>query len=153
MSKETTKEMNQFRSEKGLTLIEVLVSIVILTLVLVSFMTMFTQSAKTNQVSEEIISATYVAQMEMEEMYNKSTTGGLQQTMTDLQTTYPDGFEANPTEGKYKYEKESDGYLIRTRIKREPTDNRLVSVVVEVRSSTDTSKLEAKMETKLLWGN
>ena len=45
--------------ENGLTLIEVVASIVILTLIITTFLMMFLQSAKTNKTSETIIDSTY----------------------------------------------------------------------------------------------
>ena len=59
--------------ESGLSLVEVLASIVILTLLLTTFLMMFLQSAKVNKTSENIIDATYIAQTEMEKIYALST--------------------------------------------------------------------------------
>ena len=58
--------------EGGLSLVEVLASIVILTLLLTTFLMMFLQSAKVNKASEHIIDATYIAQTEMERFYQAS---------------------------------------------------------------------------------
>ncbi len=60
--------------EGGLSLVEVLASVVILTLLLTTFLMMFLQSAKVNKASEHIIDATYIAQTEMENIYALSTT-------------------------------------------------------------------------------
>ena len=64
------------KNEKGISLVEVLASIVILTLLLTTFLMMFVQSAKTNKKSEEIIDATYIAQTEMENIYAVSSNAG-----------------------------------------------------------------------------
>lgn len=64
--------MFEFKKEKGLTLIEVLVSIVLLSLILIMFFSMFIQTAKVNNSSETIIDATYIAQTEMERIYSYS---------------------------------------------------------------------------------
>jgi prepilin-type N-terminal cleavage/methylation domain-containing protein len=63
-------------NEKGLTLIEVLASIVILTIIGVSLLTFFVQSARSNNLSKTILDATYVAQTQIEEInnYNQSST-------------------------------------------------------------------------------
>src|SRR5690625_3684322 len=63
-----TKIMN----ENGLTLVEVLASVVLLTIIITIFLNVFMQSAKTNTTSEEIVDATYLAQTEMEKIYSKS---------------------------------------------------------------------------------
>src|SRR5699024_10249125 len=67
------KRMN----ENGLTLVEVLASVVLLTIIITIFLNVFIQSAKTNTTSEEVVDATYLAQTEMERIYSKS-----------LETTY-----------------------------------------------------------------
>jgi Tfp pilus assembly protein PilV len=62
-------KLNRRMSESGLSLVELLASIVILTLLLTTFLMMFLQSAKINKTSENIINATYIAQTEMENIY------------------------------------------------------------------------------------
>lgn len=65
-----------FKSQGGFSLIEVVASLVIITVILLSFFGLLIQSNKTGKSSEQIIDATYLAQKEMEKMYNyfKSTT-------------------------------------------------------------------------------
>src|SRR5690625_5676952 len=58
--------------ENGLTLVEVLASVVLLTIIITIFLNVFIQSAKTNTTSEEVVDATYIAQTEMERIYSKS---------------------------------------------------------------------------------
>jgi Tfp pilus assembly protein FimT len=65
-------KLNRRMSESGLSLVELLASIVILTLLLTTFLMMFLQSAKINKTSENIINATYIAQTEMENIYGVS---------------------------------------------------------------------------------
>lgn len=60
------------RNEKGLTLVEVLASIVILSIVITTFLLVFSQTAKTTHQSEETVEATYIAQTEMENVYEMS---------------------------------------------------------------------------------
>src|SRR5690625_6375635 len=65
---------NQFKTnEHGFTLIEVLASIVLLAIILTSFGMIFAQSLKTSNTSERIIDHTYIAQREMERIYELST--------------------------------------------------------------------------------
>lgn len=59
-----------YHSNKGFALIEVVASIVIITLILLSFFGLLIQSNKTGKSSEQIIDATYLAQQEMEKMYS-----------------------------------------------------------------------------------
>ncbi|HLR42322.1 MAG TPA: type II secretion system protein [Pseudogracilibacillus sp.] len=56
-------------NERGVTLVELLASIVIVTIILISVISIFNLTMKSNRTSEEIIDATYVAQTEMEKIY------------------------------------------------------------------------------------
>lgn|GEM_PF-1237950 len=56
------------KNEQGLTLTEILASIVILSVIIVTFLLMFAQSSQTTSKSKEILDATYYAETEMEEI-------------------------------------------------------------------------------------
>ncbi|MFY3792773.1 type IV pilus modification PilV family protein [Ureibacillus sp. MALMAid1270] len=60
---------NKILDESGLSLIEVIASVVILTIILLGIFGLFVQSAKTTKNSEKIVDATYIAQTEMENLY------------------------------------------------------------------------------------
>jgi prepilin-type N-terminal cleavage/methylation domain-containing protein len=67
--------MFRFANNRGLTLIEVIASLVIISIILLSFLGLFIHSKKTNVSSEGIQDATYEAQKAMEKLYtiaNKS---------------------------------------------------------------------------------
>lgn len=64
------KNRELFNSQGGFSLIEVIASLVIITIILVSFFGLLIQSNKTGKSSEQLIDATYLAQKEMEKMYN-----------------------------------------------------------------------------------
>ena len=57
-------------SEKGLSLIEVVASILLISIILLSFFGLFIQSKKTGVASEKIVDATYAAQIELEDLYS-----------------------------------------------------------------------------------
>ena len=61
------KYINQ--SEEGLTLIEMIAAIVIISIIFISIFSIFISSQKITVASEEIIDATYIAQQAMEETY------------------------------------------------------------------------------------
>lgn len=61
--------MNQLKREKGSSLVEVIASIVLITIILLSFSTFFLQSKKTIFLSESFVDATYTAQEDMEAVY------------------------------------------------------------------------------------
>lgn len=60
----------RLNSEKGLSLLEVFASILLISIILLSFFGLFVQSKKTGAVSEEIVDATYLAQTELENIYS-----------------------------------------------------------------------------------
>lgn len=62
----------KIQNEFGISLIEVIASILILTIILISFFSLLIQSNRTNRLSESIADATYIAQMEMENLYRLS---------------------------------------------------------------------------------
>src|SRR5690625_3631610 len=76
---------NQFKTnEHGFTLIEVLASIVLLAIILTSFGMIFAQSLKTSNTSERIIDHTYIAQREMERIYELSTKVSVEHRISEI---------------------------------------------------------------------
>lgn len=135
-------------NEKGLTLVEILASIVILALIFISIITILNLTAKSNQASQEIIDATYIAQQEMEYIYEKS----LDET-SNLETISE--YVKQPNDGNwFVYHKNvaSSDYFLE--IKEDRTEFPMVRVVVKVYEINDISKTEpkAQMETLLKWG-
>lgn len=61
----------KIQNEFGISLIEVIASILILTIILISFFSLLIQSNRTNRLSESIADATYIAQMEMENLISE----------------------------------------------------------------------------------
>ena len=137
--KENTK--NLLSSSKGLTLIEILGSIVILGIIAVSFITLFIQSARTNTISESILDTTYIAQKQIEEFYHLKNLSN--KDMTNL------GFEKIEIDcdNDSCYSKESEGYYIWTEFKHSTDRSQLVHVIVKVFNNKKKDKLKAQMET------
>lgn len=137
--------MKHFRkiNESGLTLVEVVASIVIITLIITSFLTMFIQSAKTNKASEKTINSTYDAQVEMENIYAISKDYSLNQRESGMnQLSYT-------TIDSILYSKTQNGKYFEARLTLE--NNELVRVIVRVYNNEEEKKLEAQMETLLIW--
>lgn len=61
--------LNHKMNEEGVSLIEVVASIVLLSIIILSVFYLLVQSSKTTVTSEEIVEATYIAQTEMEELF------------------------------------------------------------------------------------
>lgn len=64
------------QNAEGFSLVEVIASILLLTIILLSFFTMFVQTNKSKQTSNNIVDATYLAQREMENIYILSKSKG-----------------------------------------------------------------------------
>lgn len=141
-------------NQQGMTLVEVVVSILIITIISVSILTFFIQAARTNKVSENIADATYTAQTYMEEIYELSTLYDLDHGISELQkmdsSLYPyRGFTIiSSNNNLYEFEKVTDSGLIRVQISE---DNNLSSLIIKVYESPEKLKLEAQMETYLKW--
>lgn len=136
------------RKESGLTLIEVLASIIILTLIITAFLTIFLQSAKTNKASEKIIEATYIAQVEMENIHaisDDTPFDNKDEAMKEL--NYEKVLEDHITFTKFEPEK-SERYIV---VKLTESSNPLTHVLVKVYNNENKDKLEAQMETILSW--
>lgn len=156
--------IKKHQNELGLSLIEVIVSIVLLSIILISIFTMLTQSAKTTNNSEEIIQATYLAQTEMEIFYSYSN----EKTFNEFESTFqsficPTDTDSNnkcytknvPKTGtklslKKTIEKTNEIITIEIRDK----GNTLKGVVIEVYEKEDFDKgnnPKAQMEDTLEW--
>lgn len=70
---------NKKLDQRGISLIEVIVSILLISIILITFYGMFIQSKKTNNTAEATGDATYLAQTEMEKVYQLSTSISLSQ--------------------------------------------------------------------------
>lgn len=143
--------------QSGMTLVEVLISIVLLMIVLTIFLSVFVQSESKNTLSEQKISATYIAQEEMEYLYDITKESD---SLDDIKI----GFE-NRDEIYYhshsdedwlyyetQYEEDEEGsyhlnYYSIIRVENNEEDN-LYHVIVEVYQDSDDS-LQAKMQNVL----
>lgn len=155
-----------FSNEHGVTLVELLASIVLITLILTTFITVFIQSAKTYKTSEHIIDATYIAQTEMEKIYAVSVVteyGGRKEAMT----SEPLGYHYKGSKEDWLvYEKKDDHYMIQVKLQElrmeipDPNDPRgtqkmetdMNRMIVEVLEGSG-GKVNAKMQGILHWGS
>src|SRR5699024_8050009 len=67
------KYKKQLKSESGVTLVELLAAITILSLFVTAFLAFFTQAANTNNITNEVNEATFIAQEEMERVTHHAT--------------------------------------------------------------------------------
>ncbi|WP_053219014.1 type IV pilus modification PilV family protein [Virgibacillus senegalensis] len=140
------KKQDMF-NENGLTLVEILVSIAILSIIVTTFFTFFAQAAKTNKNASSILTATYVAENYMEEIYQMSVTCT---DYTDCNNLLAQTYAATGSEGEYT--DDPKGYHVKMALKPHPENSRLGNVIVKVYQA-GSNKLEAQMETVVEWGD
>lgn len=140
-------KMNNFKSERGITLIEIIASIAILSIIIIAFLPMFTQTMKTSSISTDVLDATYLAQSKMEEVYHLSTAYPFEEAKSQVKN-----MKLVKTEGPwYHYAQTVNDFYVYLSIK-EP-QNELSNVLVKVYNDSTKNKLEAQMETIYRWEN
>ncbi|NLC25960.1 MAG: hypothetical protein GX777_04970 [Fastidiosipila sp.] len=127
--------------EDGVTLVELLAAIILLSIIVVSFMGFFTQAARTNSRTNAVNEATFLAQQEIELITHYSSSGKSFEELNDSDNDY--GFING------KRQTSSNGYEINTKIatpsESEPaTTLYKISVIVK-----KGGEARAQMETHL----
>ena len=95
------------KSKTGSIFVEILISLILISMVLLTFMSMFVTSAKVNRKSKDVLDATYSAQNLMEELYVLSLSKTLETTVGDLRSfilsdsSYEDLDDEEVIRGKY----------------------------------------------------
>lgn len=122
-------------NESGMTLVEVLASIVLISMILTTFLSFFIQSAKTNHMTDDVNQATFVVQAEMELL-------GQYDSLKDL--SIENGFEvADPWKKSVRH---VSGFTVNVTINKTEEKN-LYQAIVEASKGDQTTY--AKMETYL----
>lgn len=109
----------QWNNEKGFSLVEVIAAFVLISIILISFFTLFFKGRETTVESKKTVDATYTAQQEMESIYataqqkNKTGSASMKDILSTLQyemkscTNPPKTIYTNDTnDTKYKYKNE-----------------------------------------------
>ena len=137
-----------FSSEQGLTLIEVLASIVILFIIIVSMVPMLTQSAKTNSISQNITDTTYLAQKEMEEIINMNSNSESPSLAKLSEQILIRGY-SNDIACSSCYGLNKDGHYVFVQLKT--LSDELGKVVLKIYQDDNKNKQETQMEMILSW--
>jgi Tfp pilus assembly protein PilV len=135
---------NHFNSEKGLTLVEILASLTILSIVIVSIFSMFVQSSQATNYSSKKIDATYVAESVMEQMTNIVTSSA---GMSEI--TAPNGFITKDCSTCYG--DTVQGHYVYVKVYEKQPGNGLATVSVKVFQDSSKTRQEAQMESLLSW--
>lgn len=145
-----------YDKEQGFTLIEIIASLVIITLLLTSFLSLLISSAQSTQRSKEVIDYTLIAQTELEALYSFAQNDSLSNQQNVL-TNQMDFTLVNTSAESSLYEKQTSDVMIQlTASSYESTgtfqtlEDSLSNVVVEIQT-LDTSTTLAKMESIIEW--
>lgn len=117
---------------KGFTLVEILVSVVILGILVAPFLSVFELSYKSNKSSNDISDATYIANQRMEYLYGLSVSDSdISATITQIKDL-PDLTVLNGDTSPYKFQVKNGSYTEEFTIDTDTVKNRLDKVVVKV---------------------
>lgn len=134
------------KQEEGLTLVEVLASIVILTLVLFAFSSIYTHSWKATAHSKNIIDTTYIAQKEMEKLYRLSKDRTYEETIMIL-TNSRDFIEVE--EGVFENTTTYEGAKVKLSF-YDVEDSFLKKAIVSIYKENEV-EADVLMENRLKW--
>ncbi|SOB93915.1 prepilin-type N-terminal cleavage/methylation domain-containing protein [Ureibacillus xyleni] len=148
-------------NNNGLTLIEVLASIVLIGIILLSFSPLLLQGAKGGKASEEIVNSTYEAQTAMEGIFSVSNTPQYSSVLqTEIEQDFVSlGYRKNSnasTSTKLVYElgnpSSTDSLNVEATIQRDPSgkivSGNLVKIVLIFH---EDGKTKAKLENVMAW--
>jgi prepilin-type N-terminal cleavage/methylation domain-containing protein len=134
-------------NEKGMTIIEILASIVILSIIVVSLLSFFVQTARSNHVSKNIVDATYIAENEIEEVYSQ-----IKASTSLAALTTPAGYtQKSKTTVNAVYEKSIPKHYIHLELVSQAVGSPLVTVKVKVYKDHTKAVQEAQMEMVVQW--
>lgn len=129
------------RNEQGLSLVEVIAASVLLIIVLISFISFFITSKNTDVSSKNTVSATYTAQMEMENIYKKisTTTPDWTTMMTGFGYDTPTSPCINPTEQNYLKTLPNKKEIIITKLTKDKPSVGFVKILISVYDTKEVS--------------
>ncbi len=138
------------KSNTGSIFVEILISLILISMVLLTFMSMFVTSAKVNRKSRDVLDATYSAQDLMEELYDLSLSKSLKTTLDELQNSIlTDSFHEEIADEQVILGKYDDKDIAITI--KDTEDEKLSLVKVEVYSDDTYTQSQAVMQSNLLW--
>lgn len=138
------------KSNTGSIFVEILISLILISMVLLTFMSMFVTSAKVNRKSKDVLDATYSAQNLMEELYDLSLSKSLETTLNELQdSVLAESFHKEIAGEQVILGKYEDFDVAITIKDTEEEELRLVKV--EVYSDDTHTQSQAVMQSNLLW--
>lgn len=131
-------------SRKGLTLIELIISIALIGVIVIGFMPLFIMATKVNNISETTLNSTYIGKDTMELIYNLSRTVPYESLEDELiREGYIKDASKNTFEREYSDKKYSKIIF--------SEEGNLIRVVVKIYEDNIVNKLEAQYESVYPW--
>lgn len=142
-----------FQNEKGFSLVELLVSMVLLSIIVGALLSAFVSTTKTNIKSAEVVDEGYVAQKWMEEVYNLSKTKEMSEINSYLiDTTNPNlGFTVNYNSSTRtrRFAKQDEGYYVEILVIdsiNTTVNNELCNIIVSIYRDSAYTDLLTSMQ-------
>lgn len=134
-------------NRSGYSLVEIAISLLIISLLVLTFMSAFSLSAKINAKSKRITDSSFAAHNLMEELVYLSKTMSFNETLDYLQSRFTT-IDSSP--GVYSYAGDSGGYYFRIEI-QDIQGSGLYKVLVLAFEDTNCTQPDASMESLLCW--
>ncbi|WP_163537908.1 prepilin-type N-terminal cleavage/methylation domain-containing protein [Gracilibacillus sp. YIM 98692] len=143
------QKANYFHDQKGFTLVEVLVSVTILSMITVSFFAVFAFVSKTNLKSEHSIEAQYIGQDQIESIYQYSQTMTYEEMWSELEKQ---GFIlVEQQENARIYQIQKDSYRIQVTFSDSIIDSKIKKILLKVFRIGQSEHLVSQLETAYKW--
>ncbi|WP_058307233.1 type IV pilus modification PilV family protein [Gracilibacillus massiliensis] len=140
---------DHFTNNSGFTLIEILASVVILSLISFGFLALFTHASKSNILSENILDGNYIAQTEIEDIYQYSTETTITETISNMESNAY--HLTNSGDDFYQLRQKNDDYSVDIHFLHNDQQPSLWRVTVTVTDERGSSSLLAKIESVYQW--
>lgn len=142
------KLMKQLKTENGVTLVELLAAIAILSIIVTAFLALFTQAGRTNSMIDDKNEATFIAVEEMEKITNLSQQG---KTFDEMKEVYRDaGYSLTvPTidsDTEISVETTKDGFKVTLHVKEAEVDEEstmLHHAIVTVKGGRENATMQS----------
>lgn len=136
-------------NSQGMTLVEVLAALILISILIISFLALFTTTAQQQNASKEVMEGTYVAQVYMEKLAYLSKTKSYEDTLTKIgeENNLSESLLGNQSASFHLFE---DNHKVVIELFK-PTEEQTSRLIVRVFDVQQPEKIEAQMETIIWW--